>query len=417
MNHALAREIYGANPWHIDSVSFGVLQNILKDARNGLYDKQSKNNTPTLAALSGTKIITRPWQLNSSDSFDGIGVININGAITNSGGDSSFGMLELSSMMIQMSRDSRVKGFIVLGNSGGGSSMAVETMGEAITEVRKTKPVYGLIEKGGTAASAMYMILSYCEKIFAQSEMSIVGSNGTMIQFEGIPANKEIDGVKYVRLYATKSIKKNEAFEEAINNDNYEIIVNELLNPLNDRANAKTLSNRPQLKGSGYETGVEVFAKDGVGTYIDGFASFEQVVSQILNNKNYRVQSNNNNLKSNKKMNLEQLKSEHPEVYKEVYSSGVNAEKDRVGAWMAHMETDSKAVVEGIESGVAISNTAREKFIVKSNASRKIEGLASASTKEVTTEESETEETGKKTEKEVELESTKNELLNSFKGL
>lgn len=413
MNHALAREIYGANPWHVDSVSFGVLQNILKDARNGLYNKESKNNTPHLAALSGTKIVTRPWQLNSSDSFDGIGVININGAITNSGGDSSFGMLELSSMMIQMSRDSRVKGFIVLGNSGGGSSMAVETMGEAISEVRKTKPVYGLIEKGGTAASAMYMILSYCEKIYAQSEMSIVGSNGTMIQFEGIPANKEIDGVKNIRLYATKSVKKNEGFEEAINNDNYEIIINDLLNPLNERANAKTLANRPQLKGSSFDTGVEVFAKDGIGTFIDGFASFEQVVSQILNNKNYNPKSNNNNLKSDKKMTQDQLKSEHPEVYNSIYNSGVNAEKDRVGAWMAHMETDSESVVKGIESGLAISNTAREKFIVKANASRKIEGLTSASTKEVTTEESQTE----TTKEESDLDSVKNELSNAFKGL
>src|SRR5690606_16340679 len=120
MNHALAREIYGANPWHIDPVSFGVLQNILKDAKNGVYDKGKKNNTPTLAAFSNTKIVTRPWQLNSTEEFNGVGVINIDGAITNSGGDSSYGMLELSSMMIQMSRDSRVKGFIILGNSGGG---------------------------------------------------------------------------------------------------------------------------------------------------------------------------------------------------------------------------------------------------------------------------------------------------------
>jgi len=406
MNHALAREIYGANPWHIDPVSFGVLQNILKDAKNGVYDKGKKNNTPTLAAFSNTKIVTRPWQLNSTEEFNGVGVINIDGAITNSGGDSSYGMLELSSMMIQMSRDSRVKGFIILGNSGDASSMAVETMGEAIDQFRKTKPVYGLIEKGGTAASAMYMILSYTEKIFAQSEMSIVGSNGTMIQFEGIPANKEIDGVKYIRLYATKSIKKNEAYEEAINNDNYDIIVNDLLNPLNERANSKTLQNRPQLQGTNFDTGVEVFAKDGVGTYIDGFASFSEVVSMIL-------QPNNNNKLNSNNMTKEELKSQHPTVYNEIYNEGVSAEKDRVGAWMAHLETDSKSVVEGIESGLAISNTAREKFIVKSNSMNKINKLAEASAAPVVTEESETVVDKANSE----LEETAKELSNIFKGL
>ena len=407
MNHSLAREIYGNTPWHVDSVSFGVLSAILEFAKNSNYNKELKNNTPFLIENNTTKIVTRPWQLNSTEEFNGIGVIKIDGAITNNGGESSYGMLELSSMMISMARDTRVKGFIVLGDSGGGSSIAVETMGEAINRVRNEfkKPVHGLIEKGGTSCSAMYMIHSYCDKIFAQSEMSIIGSNGTMIQFEGRKANTESDGVKYIRLYATKSVKKNEDFEQALNKDNYELIINNLLDPINERALKNVLKNRPQLKSTNYDSGVDIFAKDGVGTYIDGFATMQEVINMIL--KTDSTNKNNNN-----KMTKEKLKQEHPEVYNEIYNEGVSSEKDRVESWMAHLETDSDTVVKGIESGKAISNGIREKLFVKSLNSKKLKDLTESSADEVITSESET------TKEPISgSEELKKSIKNAFKGL
>jgi hypothetical protein len=36
MNFALKREIYGANAWCIDALSYGSLSQILKDNRNGV---------------------------------------------------------------------------------------------------------------------------------------------------------------------------------------------------------------------------------------------------------------------------------------------------------------------------------------------------------------------------------------------
>lgn len=415
MNYALAKEIYGGVPWHVDSTSFTVLQHLLENARSGNFSKENKSNTPFLACVSETRIIQRPWQLNTDSEFDGVGVININGAIVNESGESTYGMLELSNMMLSMASDRRIKGFIVLGNSGGGSSAAVETMGTAIQRVKNefNKPVYGLIERGGTSASAMYMIHSYCsDGLYAQSEMSTVGSNGTMVQFSGIPKNKEIDGVKHIRLYATKSVKKNEAFESAINDDNYEVIVNDLLNPLNERALKNVLKNRPQLKDTNYHTGVEVFAKDGVGTYIDGFASFNDVVGMILNGKP-KVNNNTNKSKINNSMTLEQLKSEHPEVYNQVYNSGVEAEQDRCGAWLAHLNTDSAAVVEGIKSGKPISSTAREELLVKASSNKRLQDLKISSPAALKTEESNTEEAAQKSE----LEAASEELSEIFKNL
>lgn len=417
-NYSLSKEIYGGVPWHVDLAGFSVLNNMLADARNSSHKPEVKNNTPFLTAISDTRVIEYPWQLRTDQDFEGVGVININGAITNSGGESSYGMLELSNMMLSMSRDSRVKGFIVLGDSGGGSSMAVETMGDAILEVRKSKKVFGVTERGGMAASAMYGILSYCEKIFSQSEMSTFGSVGTMIQFGGIEANKEIDGVKYIRLYATKSTKKNEAFEEAVNKDNYTLIINDLLNPINERFISKVLQNRPSLKGTNFDTGVEVYAKDGIGTYIDGIASFKDVVEMILNpseeTKSKKTNSNNNSNNSSV-MDRKELQSKHPEVYNEIYTEGVTAERDRVGAWMAHKDTDSTAVAEGIESGKPISQTQTQQLLVKAASTGLLQNMASSSAAPVNTPESTTEVTTEQTAENKEAESIKNEWETAFK--
>ena len=382
INYSLAREIYGTTPWCVDSISLPVLLSVLKDVKSGfsLAAGDVKNNTPYLASVSsGTKVISQPYELDNNDEFDAIGIIQIDGPITNSGGASSYGMLELSAMMKSMANDKRVKSFIIYADSGGGSAYAVETMQDAIKEVRQMgKNVVGLVRKGGMACSAMYMILSACSAIYVENEMSIVGSNGTMIQFEGRKANTESpDGEKHVRVYATKSTKKNVDFEEALNNDNYQMLIDNMLDPLNERALSRVLENRPQLQGTDWDSGVDVFAKDVIGTYVDGVKSFKELVSEL-------------NLKINYNMTSEQLKQEHPSVYASIVGVGVAQERDRVGSWLAHHDTDSAIVIEGINSGKEINSTAREQLLVKATAKNRFEALESATNTVVTQPESET---------------------------
>ena len=221
-NYALSQEIYGGIPWMMDSFSFMTMSAILKNSRNNvsLELPDIKYNSPQLLN-SETRVITSPFgngwepgQLENNDDFSGVGIINLDGVITLSGGMSSIGMEQLSNMMLLMAQDKRMVGFVVRSNSGGGSSTAVGTMSDAILEVRAMGfPVYASIKKGGMAASACYGIISACEKIFSEDGMNIVGSVGTMVQFEGREANTtDKDGVKYIRLYATKSVRKNEDF-------------------------------------------------------------------------------------------------------------------------------------------------------------------------------------------------------------
>lgn len=393
MNFELSKEIFGANPWFVDQNTLPALMTILENAKNGnnLELPETKYNTPYLLSVdSQNKLITRPYQLSSDEDFTGIGVININGPITVGGGASTMGMRQVSSLMLQLNRDSRIKNFIVLGDSGGGSSAAVEIMVDAINEVKETKKVFGLVRKGGIAASAMYGIISATNEIYAESGMSIVGSAGTMMQFEGRPANSEKDGIKYIRLYAPESTKKNEGFEEAINNDNYKILQDDLLKPINDGFLEMISINRPALVGTDFRNGNTKFAKDSIGTFIDGIKSFKEVVGLAVAaapKVNNTATKTNNNFKTENVMTVQDLKQQHPETYNAIFNSGVTEgvsnEKDRAGAWMAHSDADPEAVKAGVDSGLEISATQTQELLVKANSIAYIESLKTDSKKEV----------------------------------
>lgn len=392
MNYTLAKEIYGLTPWCVDAISFQSLSSILTNLQNGvnLEIPEVKYNSISLFN-NQTKLITQDWQLDNKDDFEGVGIINLNGPITKGGGMSSTGMIELSNSMLAMYKDTRVKAFIIPTDSGGGSSAAVQIMVDTINEVKITKPVYALVTKGGMAGSAAYGIISSASKIFSEDKMNIVGSVGTMIQFSGKPhSNVDRDGEKTIVLYATKSTAKNKAFEEAVNNDNYELIINELLDPINENFIATVLENRPQLKGSNFDNGHTVFSKDAIGTFIDGIASFDEVVNMIMiDSKNYSGNKGNiNNNSNSNKMTKEQIKNEHPSPYAEIVSEGVSSERERVNSWLVYSNADSQAVSDGIKSGLEISPSQREGFFAKMQSATMLINLTADSAKPLVTSES-----------------------------
>jgi len=411
MNFPLAKEIYGS-PWSVDSVSMLHLSSILKNLQNGIaldVPEQKLNSISLLKIKSETRIVNEEWDLENKDSFEGIGIINLNGPITKNGGMSSFGTKGLSNSMLKMSKDSRIKGFIVKTDSGGGASAAVQIMVDAINEVKSVVPVYGLVEKGGMAGSAAYGVLSPCTGIFSEDGMNIVGSVGTMIQFSATPhGNVDTNGEKTICLYATKSTAKNKAFEEAINNDNYELLVNELLDPVNENFISTVVSNRPLLKGTNFDDGHTVFSKDAVGTFIDGIASFDEVVSMILSDSKKGVNTNINNKSNSNKMTKEQLQSEFPAVYSEILQEGVAQEREMVAGWNAFKGIDAKAVEAGIASGLPIKQSEVNSFIVKATQAKAVNDLKSDNAPDFTTNETSTEGNSEISAKEKEIAAASN---------
>jgi ClpP class serine protease len=402
MNYSLAREIYGREPWAVDASTFSALRSMLNDIRSGVrfQAKDDRNNAIALVNVTNaTKIINRTWQL--SEDYQGddlVYVINLNGVITKDGGESTYGMTYLAAQMQNFDSDSRVKGGIIVVDSGGGSTSGMEVMTHAISTLKK--PLVTLIERGGMAASAAYGISAATNFIIAESEQSVVGSIGTMVSFAGIPnGERDGDNAKNFAVYATKSTQKNKMWEEAINNNNVELIVKELLDPVNEKFLSDVKSRRPQviesqLDGSVYNAGKVV------GTLVDQIGTFEDAVNKVMElSKTKPSPSNKQKLKTNNTaMTAQELKSQHPDVYNEILGAGVQqgiaAEKDRVGTWMVHAKTDLEAVQKGIEGGGKITATARENFLAKQASLQQLELLNKESAKDIDSPEA----TGKKVE-------------------
>lgn len=393
MNFGLSREIYGV-PWCVDAITYQSLNAILTNSRNGVkleLPEVKYNSVDLMVVNSETRLIQREWQLNNSNDFEGIGILNLNGPITKGGGASSSGMIEMSNSMLSMSADKRIKGFIILGDSGGGSTSAVRIMADTISQVKQTKPVYTLIQKESVLASAAYGIAAPSTKIYAEDGMSMVGSLGTMLNISAKKDNStDADGTKNIVIYASKSTMKNKPIREAINNDNYELILSEVIDPINENFLSKIISERPQLSGTSYDDGHVVFSKDAVGTFIDGIASFDQVVEMVLSDAKEMSTNSNININPNSKMTKEELKQSNPDVYASIATEGAEAQQEIVNSWLPFFEADSKAVLEGIKSGKPLLESQKNVFLVSMAQKGKVEALNADNVPAVTTTQSAT---------------------------
>lgn len=389
INFGLAKEIYGNTPWMVDSNTFGALWQMFSDFRNGVKFESSeeKMNSFSLYDTKNVGFVQDKWDLQDADNdAELINVINLNGVITKNGGASTNGTKQMAQQIRRMDSDSRVKGHIINAKSGGGAGNAIKVMADAIKEA--DKPVYAFIEDGEIAASACYGIISACDFIVSESVENKVGSLGTFIEFAGFPkSSTDSNGVKHVRIYATKSTQKNINFEEAINNDNFNPMIEDLLNPANEIFLNAIQESRPNIQEE-QKTGAMFRCGDVIGSMIDSIGSFDDVVNSILQeNKSINKSSNNSNL-NNSVMTLQELKNNHPDLCGQIHNEGVMAEKDRAGAWLAHANTDIDAVKDGIANGENITQTEMQEFFVKQNNMNGIASMKKESAPDVVVDES-----------------------------
>lgn len=391
INFGLAKEIYGNEPWMVDPDTFTSLFSILKDIKNGVsYNGDSpKMNTWGYYDINNLSFVSSDYDLRNATDNELINVINLDGVITKNGGASTNGTKKLSQQIITADKNERVKGHIIIADSGGGAGNAIQFMTDAMKSAKK--PVVSFVEKGSIAASAAYGIISASDFIMSESKENRLGSLGTFIQFSGTKKdNTDTDGYRSVRIYATASTHKNFDFEEALNNGNFKPIIDNVLDPSNEIFLNNIKENRPNIQED-QMTGKMFRAGDIVGTMIDGIGTFNDAVNKILElsniNKSNKNEVNNFNL-NDSEMTKQELKQNHPNLYQEIYNEGVMSERDRSGAWMAHVDTDTEAVKKGIESGEQISNSQREEFFVKQNAKNQLANMVDNSAADIDVDES-----------------------------
>ena len=383
MDFRLAKEIYN-QPWHMDHVSIAALTSTLKFHQDNDYNKDSpKSNQTSIIPLNENMLVRRPWQLLDLREGDtAVSLINLDGPITKHGGMSHAGTLQLAQRLRAFDENDKVKGHILAIESGGGSSIAVAEMAEAMQDVKKPIVVWA----DGLMASAALGIGSNADFIFAHRGTDKIGSIGTMIEFSGFPKSSEDKqtGKRTIRVYATKSTDKNGNFEEAINDLNFKPIIENVLDPVNERFISDMKKNRPNVKESQL-TGEIFDASEVVGTLIDEIGTLEDAVNKVLDlGENSSSVNNNSNLNQNL-MDLQKLKQEHPDLYNQVVESAASGERDRVQAYMEFADVDLESVKKGIESGKNPSQTFYAEMTRKAISKAQLTDTEEETSKEVST--------------------------------
>ncbi len=93
-------------------------------------------------------------------------------------------------------------------------------------------------------------------------------------------------------------------------------------------------------------------------------------------------------------LKIEALKAEHPDLFKEIYDQGVNAERDRVGAWATFLDVDSEKVIKAIKEGDELTATATAELTRKAVSIKALGNIEGDGAEETETEETEAAKTG-----------------------
>lgn len=188
------------------------------------------------------------------------------------------GTRTIANRLIKTDRDSRVIGHILLTESGGGAADSVPEFSEAIDKLKN--PILSWVD--GLSASAALYANSFTEEIIASRDTDRIGSIGTMIEFYYPPKQMtDSDNWKYVRIYADQSEEKNQEFEEAINNSNFKLIKEKVLNPHAQDFIDDIKKNRPNVKDDQLK-GATWNASELVGTLIDSIGDFNHAVDRVV---------------------------------------------------------------------------------------------------------------------------------------
>lgn len=170
-----------------------------------------------------------------------VALINLNGMIVNAQMGLYDGVMseDVLRMLNEAENDPTVKALVLRIDSPGGTVIDSEKIAQKITEVKKVKKVYVLVES--LAASGGYYIASQADKIFAYRE-SLVGSIGVVME---LPNAKELmDKVGVDMMAITSGKMKSMGSPFAVLTDEERAIFQELVNESYEGFLARVSSGR-----------------------------------------------------------------------------------------------------------------------------------------------------------------------------
>lgn len=290
MQYTFLKDLLGS-PWQIEAHTFNSMYPIFSGMLNGMKFEREEiqiENQPHLYAPGSGRIAAEEEEATTQKV---VSVIVMRDVMTKH--DQPCGPRGTrfhAQRLRDYDKQEEVIGHTIILESGGGQAIAVAEMADAISEC--TKPVVVWVD--GMMGSAAYYIGSYANEIIASRENDRIGCIGTMCVYEGRKAVSEADsfGVVQVRIYADGSEEKNEEYEEAINNNNFQLVKDRVLNPLNATFLEDVRTNRPGAKDE-HLKGRTFAASEVLGSLIDSIGDFDSAISRVLDLAGYEENGNN----------------------------------------------------------------------------------------------------------------------------
>lgn len=299
MQFSLLKEIFG-QPWHIEASTFQRFFPLATAILKGnIFTPESEplENLPIRLKLSVTDGVMawdedddEDYQEDESSEQPVIFVLKVRGLMMkNDMMCGPAGTRTLGNRLKEADKDENVIGHIIIFETGGGSADSVPELAEAIESC--SKPVVAWVD--GIMCSAGMYAGSYCDEIMASRGNDLVGSIGTMMIWEGRKANsgENFEGVIHQRIYADAASEKNIEYEAAINDNNFKLVKERILNPHNLQFVTDIKKNRPGVS-DGHLHGRAFYASEVVGSLIDSIGDFNSAIDRIVTLSKYQPGQN-----------------------------------------------------------------------------------------------------------------------------
>jgi signal peptide peptidase SppA len=290
MNYQLVSAIRKGT-WAIDPKhamdNLGLVASILQG--NVEVEKKDETQESAISALSNRAYSYYGWD----DAPEGsVAVVNISGELFKKSQSCGIvGMAEIGARIKKADAMNNISAILLLIDSPGGTVDGTETLANIVKNTEK--PIIALVD--GLMASAALWVGTSADEVYASTEMDEVGSVGVLLSFaDMIPAYEKM-GVKFHTITADQSTDKTKMFED-LRAGKYEDYKKEFLNPLAERFISVVKENRPAVREDQL-TGKVFFAKDSIGTFIDGIKSIDEAIERAaeLGKSTNTVESQNQN--------------------------------------------------------------------------------------------------------------------------
>lgn len=204
----------------------------------------NKENRFSFLSASNSTLVSPRWNTSiggydfSSAPKGSIALIPLMGAVMKEDFCGALGTKSIANLSAKAADSPNIIGSLLYVDSPGGAALGTSECSSAIYALAKTKPIVTYCENMMCSA-AMWIGSSTNYTIANKNDFCMIGSIGTYIMLEG----DNPTGPVIHEIYATASTDKNLDFREA-KKGNYDLLLNNTINPLNDTFIAAMTRNR-----------------------------------------------------------------------------------------------------------------------------------------------------------------------------